>query len=76
LEHLIRQKRWLSARLGFDMLVPRYSTSAGHIETKFLQSYLELLEVIFVTCADNDFNLRLKIEGCGLKVLFACPSPG
>jgi hypothetical protein len=40
---LSQQKRWLSAGLGFDALVPRYSTSAGRIETKFLRSHLELL---------------------------------
>jgi hypothetical protein len=43
-DHLSQQKRWLSARLGSDALVLRYSTSAGRIETKFLRSYLELLQ--------------------------------
>jgi hypothetical protein len=43
LKRVTQQKRWLSARLGFDMLVPRYSTNAGRIETKFLRPYLELL---------------------------------
>jgi hypothetical protein len=46
MEWLSQQRSRLSARLGFDTLVPRYSTSAGRMETQFLQTYFEFLQLV------------------------------